>query len=80
MAVKIRFCRGGAKKRPYYKLVVTDSRSPRDGKYIEKIGSYDPLQPENSDKKVIFDDIRLKHWLSVGAELSDSVKRRLKLS
>ena len=77
MSLKIRLARAGAKKRPYYRIVVADSRSPRDGRYIEKIGTYDPLQPKGSAERVKFVDDRLKHWLGVGAEPTDRVLRFL---
>ena len=73
MAVAIRLARGGAKKRPYYKIVVTDSRNSRDGKFIERIGSYNPLLPKDSGERVKLDTERAKHWLSVGAQPSDRV-------
>jgi len=77
MSLKIRLARAGAKKRPYFRIVVADSRSPRDGRYIEKIGTYDPLQPKGSAERVKFVDDRLKHWLGVGAEPTDRVLRFL---
>src|SRR5918997_1252530 len=77
MAVAIRLARGGAKKRPYYKIVVTDSRNSRDGKFIERIGSYNPLLPKDSEERVKLDTDRAKHWLSVGAKPSDRVLRFL---
>jgi len=77
MATAIRLSRGGSKKRPYYKIVVTDSRSSRDGKFIERIGSYNPLLAKDDEKRVILDADRAKHWLSVGAQPSDRVARFL---
>ncbi len=77
MAVVIRLSRGGAKKRPYYRVVVADKRSPRDGKYLERIGSYNPLLPKDSEDRVKIDVERAKHWLSVGAVPSDRVARFL---
>ena len=77
MAVAIRLSRGGAKKRPYYKIVVTDSRTGRDGKFIERIGSYDPMLPKDSPERVKLDADRARHWLSVGAQPSDRVARFL---
>ena len=73
MSLKIRLARAGAKKRPYYRIVIADSRSPRDGRYIEKIGTYDPLQPKDSAERVKFVEDRLKHWLGVGAQPTDRV-------
>src|SRR3569833_3039368 len=77
MAVAIRLSRGGAKKRPYYKIVVADSRTGRDGKFIERIGSYDPLLPKDSPERVKLDAERARHWLSVGAQPTDRVARFL---
>src|SRR6478672_6408049 len=77
MAVAIRLSRGGAKKRPYYKIVVADARNARDGKFIERIGSYNPLAPKDSPDRVKLDAERAKHWLSVGAQPSDRVLRFL---
>jgi len=77
MSLKIRLARAGAKKRPYYRIVVADSRSPRDGRYIEKIGTYDPLQPKDSAERVKFVEDRLKHLLGIGAQPTDRVLRFL---
>ncbi|MET1112587.1 MAG: 30S ribosomal protein S16, partial [Allosphingosinicella sp.] len=77
MAVSIRLSRGGAKKRPYYKIVVADARTARDGKFIERIGSYNPLLPKDSPDRVKLDADRARHWLSVGAQPSDRVARFL---
>jgi len=77
MSLAMRLSRGGSKKRPYYRIVVADSRSPRDGKYIERIGSYNPLLAKDSDERVKIDVDRAKHWLSVGAQPSDRVLRFL---
>ncbi len=77
MSLKIRLSRGGAKKRPFYRVVVADSRSPRDGRFIERIGSYNPmLQKDNPDRFTINEE-RAKHWLSVGAQPSDRVARQM---
>ncbi len=75
MAVAIRLSRGGAKKRPYYKIVVTDARNSRDGKFIERIGSYNPLLAKDNPERVKLDTERARHWLSVGAQPSDRVHR-----
>jgi small subunit ribosomal protein S16 len=75
MAVSIRLSRGGAKKRPYYRIVVADARSPRDGNFIEKIGTYNPLLAKDDEKRVVLDTERAKHWLSVGAQPTDRVAR-----
>ena len=77
MSLAIRLSRGGAKKRPYYRIVVADSRSPRDGKFLEKIGTYDPLAPKDSAERVRLDAERAAHWLGVGARPTDRVARFL---
>src|SRR5205823_1500436 len=77
MALAIRLTRGGAKKRPYYRIVVADSRAPRDGRFIEKLGSYNPLLAKDSPERVKLDADRISHWLSVGAQPSDRVLRFL---
>ena len=77
MAVSIRLTRGGSKKRPYYKIVVADARAPRDGKFIEKIGTYNPLLAKDDEKRVVLDTDRAKHWLSVGAQPTERVARFL---
>ena len=77
MSLAIRLSRGGAKKRPYYRIVVADSRSPRDGRFIEKLGTYNPLLAKDSPERVKLDADRMKHWLSVGAQPSDRVLRFL---
>lgn len=78
MAAKIRLARAGAKGRPYYRIVVADSKSPRDGKYIAKVGNYNPLLPSDSPERVVADAEKIKHWLSVGAQPTATVKRLLK--
>ena len=77
MALSIRLSRGGSKKRPYYRIVVADARSPRDGKFIEKIGNYNPLLGKDDEKRVVLDAERAKHWLGVGAQPTDRVARFL---
>lgn len=77
MALSMRLSRGGSKKRPYYKIVVADARAPRDGKFIERIGSYNPQAPKDSAERVILDTERAKHWLAAGAQPSDRVARFL---
>ncbi|MDP1026046.1 30S ribosomal protein S16 [Sphingomonas sp. KR1UV-12] len=77
MALSIRLSRGGSKKRPYYRIVVADARSPRDGKFIEKIGNYNPLLGKDDEKRVVLDGERAKHWLSNGAQPTDRVARFL---
>jgi small subunit ribosomal protein S16 len=75
MSVRIRLARGGAKKRPFYRIVVADSRSPRDGRFIEVLGTYNPmLQQEHADR-VILNRERVEHWLAHGATPSDRVAR-----
>lgn len=77
MALSIRLSRGGSKKRPYYRIVVADARSPRDGKFIEKIGNYNPLLAKDDEKRIVLDAERAKHWLGVGAQPTDRVARFL---
>ncbi|CAK0748399.1 30S ribosomal protein S16 [uncultured Gammaproteobacteria bacterium] len=73
MSLKIRLARGGAKKRPFYSIVVADSRSPRDGRFIEKIGTYNPMLVKDHPQRVQINAERAKHWLSVGAQPTDRV-------
>ncbi len=75
MAIALRLSRGGSKKRPYYRIVVANSRAPRDGAFIEKIGTYNPLLAKDDAKRVVLDADRAKHWLSVGAQPTDRVAR-----
>jgi len=77
MALKIRLARGGAKKRPYYNIVIADVRMPRDGRFIEKVGSYNPLLAKDDEKRVQYNEDRVKHWLSKGAKPTDRVARFL---
>ncbi len=77
MALKIRMSRGGAKKRPFYSIVVTDSRSPRDGRFIEKLGTYNPMLDKNHPERLIMKIERVQHWLKVGALPSERVHRFL---
>ena len=77
MSLKIRLARGGAKKRPYYRIVVADSRMPRDGRFIERVGTYNPMLPQDHDDRIKLDLDRIRHWLSVGARPSDRVARFL---
>src|SRR5688500_9599220 len=77
MAVAIRLARGGSKKRPYYRIVVADGRNARDGRFIEKVGTYNPLLAKDSPERVKLDSDRITHWLSVGAQPSDRVMRFL---
>lgn len=77
MAVSIRLSRGGSKKRPYYRIVVADARAPRDGAFIEKVGTYNPMLAKDDANRVTLNSDRLKHWLSVGAQPTDRVARFL---
>jgi small subunit ribosomal protein S16 len=77
MSLAIRLARGGMKKKPYYRIVVTDSRNARDGKFIEKIGTYNPLLNKENPERIKLDGERASHWLSVGAQPSDRVARFL---
>ena len=77
MAMKIRLSRGGSKKRPFYRVVAADSRMPRDGRYVEKLGTYNPLLPKDSEERVKLDMERVKHWLDQGAQPTDRVSRFL---
>ncbi|MCY4259616.1 MAG: 30S ribosomal protein S16 [Rhodobacteraceae bacterium] len=77
MAVKIRLARGGAKKRPFYRIVAADSRMPRDGRFIEKLGTYNPLLPKDSPDRVTLNLDRIRHWLSLGAKPTDRIARFL---
>lgn len=77
MALKIRLARGGSKKRPFYSVVVADSRMPRDGRFIEKIGTYDPRQPKDSDNRVQIDGPKAAAWIKKGAKPTDRVARFL---
>lgn len=78
MATKIRFARGGAKKKPFYRIVVADERAPRDGDYIERVGTYNPLLPKDSAERVKYDAERVKYWLSTGAQPTEAVARFLR--
>ena len=77
MAVAIRLARGGAKKRPYYRIVVSDTRSARDGKYLEQVGVYNPVLPKDSEDRVKLIEDRIRYWLGVGAQPTDRVARFL---
>lgn len=77
MSVKIRLARGGTKKRPHYSVVVADERSPRDGRFIEKVGTYNPLLAADNTERVKLDLERIQHWLSKGAQPTDRVLRFL---
>lgn len=77
MSMKIRLARGGAKKRPHYSIVASDSRMPRDGRFIEKLGIYDPMLPKDDEGRIKMDMERVKYWLSQGAQPTDRVARFL---
>ena len=77
MSMKIRLARGGSKKRPFYRIVAADSRMPRDGRFIEKLGTYNPLLPKDSEDRVKMDMDRIKHWLGHGAQPTDRIARML---
>ena len=77
MAIALRLSRGGAKKRPYYRIVAADSRYPRDGRYLEQIGTYNPLLAKDDENRVNLNEDRAKYWLGVGAQPSDRVARFL---
>ncbi len=75
MSLKIRLSRWGAKKRPYYRVVIADSRSPRDGKFLDRVGSWDPMQPKDSGERVKLDLDKIKEWMAKGATPTDRVAR-----
>jgi small subunit ribosomal protein S16 len=77
MSLKIRLARGGAKKRPFYSIVVADARSPRDGRFIEKLGTYNPMLERGHSDRVTLKEERIKHWLGVGAQPTERVTRFL---
>ena len=77
MAMKIRLARGGSKKRPFYRVVAADSRMPRDGRYIERLGTYNPLLPKDSEERVKLNVERIQYWLGEGAQPTDRVIRFL---
>lgn len=77
MALKIRLARGGSKKRPYYQIVIADARSPRDGRFLEKVGAWNPMLPKDSDKRIELNVDRIKEWVAKGAQPTDRVLRFL---
>lgn len=77
MSMKIRLARGGSKKRPHYSIVATDSRMPRDGRFLEKLGTYDPMLAKDNENRVKMDLDRIKHWLGLGAQPTDRIARML---
>lgn len=74
MALKIRLARGGAKKRPFYRIVVAEATSPRDGRFVERVGSYNPMLASDNAERVVLNQERIKYWLSVGAQPTDRVQ------
>lgn len=77
MSLRIRLSRGGAKKRPFYRIVVAEATSPRDGRFVEKLGTYNPMLPQDHEHRLIVKEDRIKHWLSVGAQATDRVHKLL---
>ena len=77
MAMKIRLSRGGSKKRPFYRIVAADGRMPRDGRFIERLGTYNPLLPKDSEDRVKMNVERIQHWLALGAQPTDRIRRML---
>lgn len=80
MAMKIRLARAGSKKRPFYRIVASDSRMPRDGRFLEKLGTYNPLLPKDSEERVKMDAERIQHWLDQGAQPTDRIARMLEVA
>ena len=80
MAMKIRLARGGSKKRPHYAIVATDSRMPRDGRFLEKLGTYNPLLPRDSEDRIKMDMERVQYWLGQGAQPTEAVEALLKIT
>ena len=74
MSLKIRLARGGAKKHPYYRIVIADSRSPRDGRFIEKVGTYDPMKPKGDPARVNLETDKIQAWITKGAQPTDRVE------
>src|ERR1700761_1423189 len=75
MSLKIRLTRGGAKRRPFYSIVIADARSPRDGRFIEKVGTYNPMLAKDHAERLVLKEERVKHWLGVGAQPTERVAR-----
>ncbi|HYB11351.1 MAG TPA: 30S ribosomal protein S16 [Alphaproteobacteria bacterium] len=75
MSLKIRLARAGTKKRPFYRIVIADSRSPRDGRFIERVGSYNPMVAKDHPERIVLNTDRIKHWLGVGAQPTERVAR-----
>ena len=77
MALKIRLSRGGSKKRPFYRIVVAEAASPRDGRYVERIGHYNPMVAKDNDQRLVVDGERVKHWMGLGAKPTERVQKLL---
>ncbi|MEQ8584394.1 MAG: 30S ribosomal protein S16 [Thalassobaculaceae bacterium] len=77
MSLRIRLSRGGAKKRPFYRIVVAEATSPRDGRFVEKLGTYNPMLPQDHEHRLVVKEDRIKHWLSMGALPTDRVHKML---
>ena len=75
MAVRIRLSRGGSKNRPFYRVVAADQRAPRDGRFIEKLGTYNPLLPQDHEQRLVINEERVKYWLSVGAQPTERLAK-----
>jgi small subunit ribosomal protein S16 len=80
MSIKIRLARGGSKKRPYYRIVAADSRMPRDGRFIERLGTYNPLLAKDAENRVTLNVERIQHWLNHGAQATDRIQRFLEVA
>ncbi len=80
MSLSIRLARAGAKKRPFYRVVLADTRAPRDGRFLERLGSYNPILPHGHAERVVLKEERIKHWLGMGAKPTDRVARFLGLA
>ena len=77
MALKIRLSRGGSKKRPFYRIVVAEASAPRDGRYVERLGHYDPMTAKDSDQRLVVKSERVSHWLGLGAQPTERVQKLL---
>ena len=77
MALKIRLSRGGSKKRPFYRIVVAEAAAPRDGRYVERIGHYNPMLAKDNDQRLVIDGERVKHWIGLGAKPTERVQKLL---
>ena len=75
MAVRIRLSRGGSKKRPFYRVVAADQRAPRDGRFIEKLGTYNPLLPQDHEQRLVINEERVKYWLGIGAQPTERLEK-----